>query len=690
MTTPRPTLSTLRDRYATHSGHLLWDDGERAAAQPSRQLRLLATHREEYKPIKLDEWGAYVIAQISKFARPLPRFRKMAKQIIAMRAGLEDHDTLTFAAHLEGVAQQSRLLYSVESTRTSAQDIKAFAAVSEAVRRINGFRPHPEQMIGALGLLEGSIVEMATGEGKTITASMGAIVAAWRGQPCHVVTSNDYLASRDCDINQTLFTLCNVSASSLTGDTQPESRGAAYQHDIVYTTAQNFLADHLRDDLALKGQKERFNVALRAARAGGAMGGSGVVQTGVHQVIVDEADSVLIDEAVTPLIISAPHPDDLLESAAVQSVRISRLLEADQDYTLDQTLRTAELTKAGRARLHTLTHDAGPFWQRRDRAEELVHLALYASHLMHRDEHFVVEEGKVVLVDELTGRLARSRTLSLGMQQVLEASLDLEISPPSEVRARLSFQRYFRRLPKIGGMTGTAQEARGEFASVYGLKTVPVPTHKRAQRKHMPKLVFRTQSEKMRKVAQDTLAMAVDGRAILIGVRSVQTSVALHQAFTTIAPDRSIAVLNAVNDAEESQIVELAGVSGAITVATNMAGRGTDIKIDASVRKTGGLHVIIAETNDFGRIDRQLIGRCARQGDPGTTRYYISMDEELMRRFLPKPFVRLWSAQYSSNMLRSAYAQTMVRIAQRRAERLAYTQRKSSLESEISVEKGTI
>ena len=276
------------------------------------------------------------------------------------------------------------------------------------------------------------------------------------------------------------------------------------------------------------------------------------------------------------------------------------------------------------------------------------------------------------------------------MQQVLEASLDLEISPPSEVRARLSFQRYFRRLPKIGGMTGTAQEARGEFASVYGLKTVPVPTHKRVQRKHMPKLVFRTQSEKMRKVAQDTLAMADEGRAILIGVRSVQTSAALHQAFTTIAPDRSIAVLNAVNDAEESQIVELAGASGAITVATNMAGRGTDIKIDASVRKTGGLHVIIAETNDFGRIDRQLIGRCARQGDPGTTRYYISMDEELMRRFLPKPFVRLWSAQYSSNMLLSAYAQTMVRIAQRRAERLAYTQRKSSLESEISVEKGTI
>ncbi len=690
MTTPRPTLQALLHRYGSQPDPLRWADGDVIAAQPSRKLRLLATHRDEYQPIKLDQWGGHVLAQLGKLARPLPRFRRMAKRIIAKRALLETLDQAAFAGHLQAVAQQSRLRYSVQSQRTSPQDIEAFAAVSEAVRRINGFRPHPEQLIGALGLLEGAIVEMATGEGKTLTASMGAIVAAWRGLPCHVVTSNDYLAERDCEINQTLFALCNVSAASLTGDTPPESRGAAYQHDIVYTTAQNFLADHLRDDLALKGQKERFNVALRAARATGSVGGTGVVQTGVHQVIVDEADSVLIDEAVTPLIISSPHPDDLLESAAIQSVRISRALMAGRDYTLDATLRTVELTKKGRTHLHTLTRDAGPFWQRRDRAEELVHLALYASHLMKQDEHYVIEDGKVVLVDELTGRLARSRTLSLGMQQVLEASLDLEISPPSEVRARLSFQRYFRRLPKIGGMTGTAKEASGEFASVYSLKTVPVPTHRKVQRKHMPRLVFRTQADKMRKVAHDALALAQSGRAVLIGVRSVQTSAALHKAFTTIAPEKPIAVLNAVNDAEESAIVALAGQSGMITVATNMAGRGTDIKIDEKVHGLGGLHVIIAETNDFSRIDRQLVGRCARQGDPGTTRSYVSMDEELMRRFLPKPFAAIWSAQYKTAVLRGPFAKAMIAVAQRRAERLAYAQRKASLESEIAVEKGSI
>jgi preprotein translocase subunit SecA len=239
-------------------------------------------------------------------------------------------------------------------------------------------------------------------------------------------------------------------------------------------------------------------------------------------------------------------------------------------------------------------------------------------------------------------------------------------------------------------MTGTAKEARGEFASVYSLKTVPVPTHRKVQRKQMARLVFRTQAEKMRKVAHDALALADSGRAVLIGVRSVHSSAALDQAFKAIAPDRSIAVLNAINDAEESEIVALAGQTGAITVATNMAGRGTDIKIDDIVHASGGLHVIIAETNDFSRIDRQLIGRCARQGNPGTIRYYISMDEELMRRFLPKPFAALWSAQHKTALLRGLFAKAMIGVAQRRAERLAYAQRKASLESEIAVEKGTI
>lgn len=687
--TPRPTLQTLQTRYARQPT-LLWDEGDIVSAQPSRHLRLLGTHGEEYKPIKLDQWAAKVSAQLAKLNRPLPRLRRLGHQIVTMRATLEPLDDAAFAEHLRTQAQQSRLHYSVQSTRISAHDIAAFSTVSEAVRRINGFRPHLEQLIGALGLLEGSIVEMATGEGKTITASMAAIVSAWRGLPCHVVTSNDYLAARDCEINQTLFALCNVSAASLTGDTEPSARGPAYAHDIVYTTAQNFLADHLRDDLALKGQKERGHVALRAARNFGTVGGSGVVQQGVHQVIVDEADSVLIDEAVTPLIISAPHPDDLLESAARQSILICRALIADSDYTLDSTLRTVELTRAGRTKVYTLAQEAGPFWQRRDRAEELVQLALYATHLMNRDEHYVIEDGEVVLVDELTGRLARSRTLSLGMQQVLEASLDLEISPPSEVRARLSFQRYFRRLPKIGGMTGTAKEAQGEFAGVYGLKTVPVPTHKKVQRTHMTRRVFRTQAEKMRAVAHDALALSNANRAVLIGVRSVQTSAALHEAFLAIAPDRAISVLNAVNDAQESSIVALAGKAGAITVATNMAGRGTDIKIDPAVHETGGLHVIIAETNDFSRIDRQLVGRCARQGDPGTTCSYISMDEEVMRRFLPKYLAAIWSTQYRSGRGLSQFARLMVWVAQSRAERLAFAQRKSSLESEISSEKGTI
>ncbi|OCX64511.1 hypothetical protein BFP70_10750 [Thioclava sp. SK-1] len=682
----RRTLDDLVARYALRDRDAIWPQGGAQGAQPSRHLRLLASHCDDIKPVKLDLWGMRLAAGLGKLVPPLPRLGQLADGIIAARAAHEPLSQAQFGDVLARAAQDMRMSYDLRARRVGTADLVGFAAISEAVRRINGFRPHREQLIGALALLEGAIAEMATGEGKTLTASMAAIAAAWRGMACHVVTSNDYLAARDCDINQRLFALCRVSAASLTGDTPPPARGPAYRHDIVYTTAQNFLADHLRDDLALKGQNSRLIVALRTARAGGAVGDNGqIVQVGVHQVIVDEADSVLIDEAVTPLIISAPHPDDLLERAALTAVRIARALRSDVDYRLDATLRTVELTRDGRTHVHTLTHDAGPFWQRRDRAEELVHLALYASHLMRRDEHYVIEDGKVVLVDELTGRLARSRTLSLGMQQVLEASLDLEISPPSEVRARLSFQRYFKRLPKIGGMTGTAKEARGEFASTYGLITVRVPTHRPVQRKIWPRKVFHTQDQKMQAVARDALTLAEQGRAILIGVRSVQTSDALYQAFQQIAPERPVAVLNAVNDAQESAIVALAGQAGTITVATNMAGRGTDIKIDDTVRATGGLHVIIAETNDFSRIDRQLIGRCARQGDPGSACFYLSMDEEVMRRFLPPLMAWIWG-----RMGRLALAGPMVWIAQTRAERLAVAQRQATLDSELAVEKGTI
>lgn len=686
----RTTLGQILRRHAHLAGdvadHSLWAGGRQIAALPQKTLQVLLPHRPEEIRNPIDKFAGSVLGFVSRFARPQRRLSALAEQIKSMRAHLAAMDQGQFAAAVQDVRQRSRVEHNANRPHIGALELDALAVVCEAVFRINGFYPHREQLMGAITLLEGSIAEMATGEGKTLTAAIAAVVAAWRGLPCHVVTSNDYLAARDCEIGQPLFALCGTSAISLTGDTPPEARANAYAHDIVYTTAKDMLADHLRDSIAIKEQADRYDFSLQSARNIGNK--LPVVMRGAFQVVVDEADSVLIDEAITPLIISESAPDSFLNEAASEAVRIARLLRPKIDFVHHETLKTVELTPVGRDRLAQIAADAGPFWRRLDRVEEMVILGLHAIHILKRDQSYVVEEGKVVLVDELTGRFARQRTLSLGLQQVLEASLNLEPSDPTEVRARLSFQRYFSRLPRLGGMTGTAREARSEMASVYGLRVVAIPTHKTNRRSFAPHRVFLTEAEKFAAIAEYAAVMVAKGHALLIGLRSVQSSEALSQTFARLAPDAQISVLNAVNDAEESAIVQAAGKAGAVTIATNMAGRGTDIKIDPDVEALGGLHVVIAESNDFGRIDRQLIGRCARQGDPGMVVRFISTDEEVVRRFLPSVLLRFWQFSLRSRFAQPLIAFAMIRLAQWRAEGLAHHQRKTSLKSEIQVEKG--
>ena len=684
--------SALTEILSRHggAGTVLWAQGGLASVRPLAQLKVLANHREEPYRSPLDKWGAFAATLINKLARPMARYRRTARRIGRAAAQYEPLDEASFENRMQKAAFALRREYDAGARRICPSEIAVLAILAEAVRRVHGFRPHPEQLIGTMALLEGAIAEMATGEGKTLTAAMAATVAAWRGLPVHVITSNDYLAARDCEIGAPLFARCGLSAAPVTVDTPPEARSAAYAHDIVYTTAQNMLADHLRDGLALAGRSLRVRVALIAARAEGEVAQSGVVQRGTHQIIVDEADSVLIDEAITPLIISSKKPDPLLCEAAMQAASLADQLVPGPDLKVDETLRSIELTDAGRSRLLKAAGALGAFWQRADRAEELVRMALYARYLMKQGQHYVIEEGEVVLVDELTGRLARQRTLSLGMQQVLEATLGLEISSPAEVSARQSFQRYFARLPRVGGMTGTAREARGELARSYGLATLGVPTHRPSKRKFLPRRAFARSITKREAIVKDALLLAQEGRAVLIGLRSVESSAALADCFAQLAPDRPVAVLNAVNDALESVIVSKAGESGAITIATNMAGRGTDIKIDETCRALGGLHVIVGDINDYSRIDRQLVGRCARQGDPGSTRIYLSCEDELFIRFLPMPLLALWRRALSLWLGGGVTAWLMLRLAQARAEKLARKQRKAALDAELEIEKATI
>lgn len=688
----RATLSEVREKYLSysHPGLSLWQQGGKACAVPSATLHVLATHQSEPRPLWLDKTSARLQIKLHAFQRSLSQLGKLSDKVIETRTHLEALSDVEFAQTIINLQKRSKFEREAYSSRIRSVDIQAMAGICEAVRRVFGFKPHREQIMGAFAILKGAVAEMATGEGKTLTANLSAITAAWRGMPVHVVTANDYLAARDCELGQKLFAKCGVTAAFVTGDVPPDRRSAAYGHDIVYTTARDMLADHLRDDLVLAGKVGRIKHALAPALNAGKVKASGIVMRGAYQVIVDEADSVLIDEAVTPLIISEQKPDDLLASAAVKAVDLARNLEISIDYLVNTELRSVELTPAGRINVARMVLDAGPFWQRRDRAEELVNTALYSMHMMALNKHYLIEEGKVVLIDELTGRLARERTLSLGVQQVLEAALDLDISDPSSVRARLSFQRYFQRLPRIGGMTGTAHESKTELGKVYGLGIVQVPTHQPSKRKAIGYQIFGYDEEKLSQIVKDTKLLSHQGRAILIGVKSVLTSQNLATIFTAEAPDLPFKILNAVNDTEENTIIARAGQSGMVTIATNMAGRGTDIKIPKDVVKCGGLHVIIAETNDFSRIDRQLIGRCARQGDPGSYERYVALDEDVVTRFLPTIVRRIWAVSFRIKFATQTVACLMLFLAQRRAEHLAYKHRKSALENEIETEKNMI
>ncbi|MDO8299947.1 hypothetical protein [Lacisediminimonas sp.] len=678
---------------------------------PGESLLVLAAHREpDFRPW-LDHAGYRFATWIARRRNPQRALRRQSEQILAAAAHYHALDDDGLRAALQQVAAACRLATGEDGTETD----EAMAALVAAVRRVTGLTPHPEQLMGALTLLRGEIAEMATGEGKTLTATMAAVASAWRGWPCHVVTANDYLAARDAELASGLFAFCGVSVTHIDGGTPLGSRTAAYRHDVVYTTAKELLGDFLRDRLALGRVPTRSGFALRCVAQGGEASFPGVVMRGLSQVIVDEADSVLIDEAVTPLIISSQRPDETLEKAAHDAVQLTRMLDPERHFLVNRPLRHVKLTDEGREFVDTAASHFSAFWQSPERAHELIEQALYAIHLLELNRHFVIRDDEIVLVDELTGRLAEQRTLSLGMQQVLEAAHGLPVSPATEVSARRSFQRFFRLFPKMGGMTGTAEEARSELLGVYRLSTVRIPTHRPVRRSFLPMRVFRHEQEKFDAIVRAAIDAANAGRAVLVGMRSVRSSEALHQRMSATDPllAERVPVLHAVNHAQETAIVAKAGSAGSIIIATNMAGRGTDIALEESVRTAGGLHVIIGEPNDLARIDRQLMGRCARQGDPGTVQCFACPEDEVFRRYLPAFLLRFWTERLDAGSSAPGAGQTadrasrtqaasppanhagaltwlapwLLKLAQRRAESRSFRQRKQILEQDIQLDK---
>lgn len=504
----------------------------------------------------------------------------------------------------------------------------SLALAGEAARRMLGLRPHDVQMMGAWALLQGRLTEMATGEGKTLTAALAVAAAALAGMPVHVVTVNDYLAERDARIMAPLYEFFGLRVGIVVNACSPAERRQAYACDITYCTNKELAFDYLKDRVTVTKAGGPIQMALDGLGEASEQGK--LLLRGLHFAVVDEADSIFIDEARTPLILSASVGDDEAEHLVAAAMEHARALLPDAHFLVLTRERRIELTLEGQERADAFEHALGGVWASRRARRELIEQALSALHLYERDQHYVVLDGKVQIVDEFTGRILADRSWENGLHQMIEAKEGCALSARRVTLAKTSYQRLFRRYVRLAGMTGTASEVSGEIWSTYGLRTQIIPLRRASLRRHLPGHMLSTQDEKWALVVARVREVAVQqGRPVLVGTRSVeaseQVSRHLHEAGIPHV------LLNAKQDKQEAQAIELAGQLGAVTVATNMAGRGTDIKLGDGVCDLGGLHVILTECHGSARIDRQLIGRGARQGDPGSCDMIASLQDEVLQ-----------------------------------------------------------
>ena len=487
---------------------------------------------------------------------------------------------------------------------------EAFAVVREAAKRVMGMRHFDVQLIGGCILHRGNIAEMRTGEGKTLVATLPAYLNALEGKGVHVVTVNDYLARRDSEDMGRVFRFLGLSVGLIIHDMDFPARKAAYAADITYGTNNEFGFDYLRDNMVVSEDQ--------------------MVQRPLHYAIVDEVDSILIDEARTPLIISGPGE----KSTDLYNVMASVVanMKKDVDYTVDEKQKTVAPTEVGIAKAEKMLGVQNMYAGENgvDLSHQLM-AALKAKALMFRDRDYVVKDGEVIIVDEFTGRLMYGRRFSEGLHQAIEAKEHVKVERESQTLATITFQNYFRMYDKLSGMTGTAKTEEQEFQKIYGLSVYVVPTNKPNIRIDYPDVIYKTKKAKYRAVVKAIEELHAKGRPVLVGTTSIQQSEELSDMLKKKGIQHN--VLNAKYHEKEAEIVADAGQMGAVTIATNMAGRGTDITLGEGVAELGGLHIIGTERHESRRIDNQLRGRCARQGDPGSTRFYLSLEDDLMRLF---------------------------------------------------------
>jgi len=600
---------------------------------------------------ELEERLRGLMARFSSSGRV--KSKRFIKKVNALEALIREHQDDGLRTELAKVARQLQ--------KKGFRDdllVMAFALIREASRRILGMRHHDVQLMAGRFLLQGKIAEMSTGEGKTLAATLAICTAAATGATVHVVTVNDYLAERDAEKNEPLFSFFGFSLGIVIQDTALDARREQYANNIVYVSNKELTFDYLKDRIAAGGV---LHAHLKLRRLENSRSAPALLLNGLHVAIVDEADSVLIDEARTPLIISETVPDDIDDAVYSQAIALAQQLKANVDFVQSKD-RDIWLTATGNQTLKSLSENLDGLWKSTLWRRELIQKALSALYLFQRDQHYIVAENKVQIVDEFTGRAMPDRTWERGLHQMIEVKENCEISGQRKTLSQITYQRFFGRYLLLSGMTGTAKEIEPELKRVYDISVAKVPTHKASRRKRLSDRVFLTSEARWQHVALRTAELAAVGRAVLVGTRSVEGS----EYLGSLLADRGLehTVLNARQDDIEADAVAQAGLPGKVTVATNMAGRGTDIKLSDEVAETGGLHVILTEFHESARVDRQLFGRAARQGDPGTVEAIVSLQDELFVRYAPL----ITRAAARSILLNSGFFRLLVLYAQTKAE----------------------
>jgi len=654
------------------------------SAAPVRLLRRVCTLRPEQPRLEgLDSWVHQLQGRLQRWWSRSGSVLDQAQEVLRLCEHMASLDEQTL---------QERLVHAREALRRDPVDaqghlFQALAVVGQLARRSLGMQPYAVQFMGALAIHRAHLAEMATGEGKTLTVGLAAVLAALSGRPCHVITANDYLAERDAHEMAPLYQACGLSVAVVHSRLEPSQRPGCHDSDVVYLTAKELLADYLRDEIGAGSSRQRaradFNAWLEppgSTMQAGVASPACMLVRGLHCAIVDEADSILIDEAVTPLILATQRESQGL-AAAVQCISgLADELLVERDYLLLTRARSVSLLAPAVHRLTEMVAEIPPVWRASARREELLRQALLVRHFFKSGQQYVVQDGEVVLLDEFTGRMTPGRSLTAGLHQAIEAHEGLPITDPNESLTQMSFQAFFSRLPRLSGCSGTAMEAADELWRVYGLKVVRIPTHRPRLTDHRAPVLMADTEAKWDAIAAEVRREHAAGRPVLVGVRSVGASHALAQRLSDLP---GLQVLNALTHEQEASIVTHAGEAGRVTLATNMAGRGTDIRLGDGVAARGGLHVIVAEVNDSARVDRQLAGRCGRQGDPGSVSVYYAPDDDLAERMLPaflRWSLRQWAGRYSSVWAR--LAQWALRGAQRQAEAQAFSRRWSVLKAD--------